>query len=87
MSEFWQRLKQRKLVQWAVAYLAGAWALLQVFDLAADSYEWLVLIMRLAFALIALGFVVALLLALGGGFLWRYAQSPMGGTGSEQTRF
>lgn len=30
MSDFWQRLKQRKLVQWAVAYLAASWELLQL---------------------------------------------------------
>ncbi len=98
MSDLWKRLKQRKIVQWAVAYLAGAWALLQVLDLAADSYDWPSVIMRVAFAMIALGFVVTLVLAwyhgergeqkvtsiellilaavlaVGGGLLWRYAQ-------------
>jgi TolB-like protein len=98
MTDLWQRLGQRKLVQWAIAYLAGAWVLLQVLGLAAESYEWPTAIMRLAFILMALGFIVALvlawyhgergaqrvsgpellilalLLALGGGFLWRYAQ-------------
>jgi hypothetical protein len=29
MNEFFQRLKQRKLVQWAIAYVAAAVALLQ----------------------------------------------------------
>jgi hypothetical protein len=38
MTALWQRLKQRKLVQWALAYVAGAWALLQMLDLAAESY-------------------------------------------------
>lgn len=98
MTNLWQRLKQRKLVQWAVAYLAGAWALLQVLDLAADSYDWPSVVIRVAFALVALGFVVTLVLAwyhgergeqkvtsvelmilaavlaVGGGLLWRYAQ-------------
>jgi TolB-like protein/Tfp pilus assembly protein PilF len=63
MSEFLQRLKERKLVQWAVAYLAGAWALLQVLDLAANGYGWPLAVIRIAFAVIALGFVVTLLLA------------------------
>ncbi|MGB0133430.1 tetratricopeptide repeat protein [Dokdonella sp.] len=63
MTDFWQRLQQRKLVQWAMAYLAAAWVLLQVLDLAADSYEWPTLIMRIAFGLIALGFLVTLVLA------------------------
>jgi hypothetical protein len=40
MSDFLQRLKTRKLVQWAVAYGAFAFALIQVVDVASDSYEW-----------------------------------------------
>jgi TolB-like protein/predicted Zn-dependent protease len=63
MSDFWERLKQRKLVQWALAYLAAAWALLQVLEMAADSYGWPVLVMRLALGAATLGFAVALLLA------------------------
>jgi TolB-like protein/Tfp pilus assembly protein PilF len=94
------RLKQRKLVQWALAYLAGAWVLLQVLGLAVDSYHWPDEVMRLAFAVLALGLAVALvlawyhgergeqkvtgpelvlialLLAVGGGLLWRYARAP-----------
>jgi TolB-like protein len=99
MSELWQRLKQRKLVQWAVAYLAASWGLLQILDLAASNYGWPTLVVRLAFGVIALGFVITLLLAwyhgergvqkvsgtellliavvcaVGGGLLWRYAQT------------
>jgi hypothetical protein len=62
MSDLWQSLGQRKLVQWAIAYLASAWILLQVLGLAAQSYEWPTAIMRMAFILMALGFVVALVL-------------------------
>lgn len=40
MAEFLAHLRQRKLVQWAIAYLAGAWVLLQVLDMAAGSYGW-----------------------------------------------
>ena len=63
MTDLWQRLKQRKLVQWAVAYLAASWGLLQILDLAADNYGWPTLVVRLAFGVIALGFVVTLVLA------------------------
>jgi hypothetical protein len=31
-SSLLQRLKERKLVQWALAYLAGAWVLFEVSD-------------------------------------------------------
>ena len=99
MTEFIARLKQRKLVQWALAYLAAAWVSLQVLSLAADSYDWPHGFMRMAFAAITLGFVVALvlawyhgergaqrvtgtellilalLLAIGGGLLWRFGRT------------
>lgn len=58
-----EKLKQRKMVQWSVAYLAGAWVLLQVLDLASNSYELPTVIMRLAFSIIAIGFFVTLVLA------------------------
>ena len=100
MSDFWERLKQRKLVQWALAYLAGAWVSLQALGLAVDSYHWPDAVMRLAFAVLALGLavalvlawyhgergeqkvsgtellIIALVLAVGGGLLWRYAWTP-----------
>ena len=63
MGDFLQRLKQRKLVQWALAYLAGAWVLLQVLGLAVDSYGWSRAVMQSAFGLTALGFLIALILA------------------------
>ncbi len=34
MTDLWQRLKTRKLVQWALAYIAFAFALLQGVDTA-----------------------------------------------------
>ena len=40
MTEFIARLKQRKLVQWALAYLAAGWVSLQVLSLAADSHSY-----------------------------------------------
>ncbi len=99
MTEFIARLKQRKLVQWALAYLAAGWIALQALGLAVDSYDWPHRVMQVAFAVMALGFVIALvlawyhgergaqrvsgtelvilalLLALGGGLLWRFARN------------
>jgi TolB-like protein len=63
MSDFLQRLKARKLVQWTLAYIAAAFALIQVIDVASDSYEWPHLVMHLVFGVLALGFVVTLVLA------------------------
>ena len=36
----WNTLRRRKLVQWALAYLAGAWVLLQFLDIMAGIYDW-----------------------------------------------
>jgi TolB-like protein len=98
MTDLWQRLKQRKLVQWALAYVAFAFALIQVADVIAGSYGWPHGVMHLLFGLLVLGFVVtlllawyhgeqgrqrasgtellliALVLAVGGGLLWRFAR-------------
>ena len=40
MTEFFQRLKQRKLVQWSVAYVAASFALLQGVDIVAQRFDW-----------------------------------------------
>jgi hypothetical protein len=37
MISFWQQLRTRKIVQWALAYLAGAWLVLQLLSLLAQS--------------------------------------------------
>jgi serine/threonine-protein kinase len=63
MIGLWQRLKQRKLVQWSLAYIAFAFALIQVIDVVADSYDWPHLVMHLIFGVLTLGFIVTLVLA------------------------
>ena len=105
MNEFLQRLKQRKLVQWGVAYIAAAFALLQGIDIVAQQFGWpegvrrgitLALIVGFFVALVLAWYhgergvqrmtgtellILALLLALGGGFLWRFASSSHGRIG------
>ncbi len=97
MNEFLQRLKQRKLVQWTVAYVAAAFALLQGVDIVAQRFGWPEQTMRLVIVVLSVGLfitlvlawyhgergaqrvtgtellILALLLAIGGGFLWRFA--------------
>jgi TolB-like protein len=63
VNDLLQRLKQRKLVQWAIAYIAGSFALIQVLDVVSDSYAWPRSVMHIVFGLLALGFVVVLVLA------------------------
>jgi adenylate cyclase len=90
-------LRQRKMVQWLLAYLAGAWVLLQVADMVGAQFGWPAGLMRGFTIAAAVGvFVVlllawyhgergaqrvsstellllALLLAIGGGLLWKFA--------------
>jgi TolB-like protein/Tfp pilus assembly protein PilF len=63
VNEFFARLKQRKLVQWALAYIAAAFALIQVVDVIADSYGWPPVVMHFVFGVLVVGFIVALVLA------------------------
>jgi TolB-like protein/Tfp pilus assembly protein PilF len=97
MKEFFQRLKERKLVQWTVAYVAAAFALLQGIDIVAQRFGWAEQTMRLVIIALSVGLfvtlvlawyhgergaqrvngiellILALILALGGGFLWHFA--------------
>src|SRR6478752_7510304 len=63
MNEFLQRLKQRKLVQWAIAYIAAAFALLQGIDIIAQQFGWPEGLRRGITLALVIGFFVALLLA------------------------
>ena len=97
MNGFFQRLKQRKLVQWALAYGAAAFALLQGADIVAHRFAWPEPTMRLLIIALTIGLcltlvlawfhgergaqhvtatellILALILAVGGGLLWRFA--------------
>jgi TolB-like protein/Flp pilus assembly protein TadD len=100
VSDFWLQLRQRKLVQWAVAYIAVAFALLQGVDIVAQQFGWPEGVRRGITLALVVGFFVTLILAwyhgergeqrvtgiellilaavlaVGGGFLWRYARAP-----------
>ena len=104
MNDLWQRLKQRKLVQWALAYVAAAFALLQGIDIVAQRFGWPDAVERWLIIAIAVGFfvalvlawyhgergaqrasgtellILALLLAIGGGALWRFGKVPQAAT-------
>ena len=58
-----ERIKERKLVQWALAYLAAAWLVLQVLDLLGDAFGWPADVHQIAIVLLAVGFLAALVLA------------------------
>jgi serine/threonine-protein kinase len=100
MTGLLDRLKQRKVVQWALAYAAAAFALLQGADIIAQQFGWTDGVRRGITIALLIGFfvtlvlawyhgergaqrvsgaellILALLLAIGGGVLWRVAQAP-----------
>src|SRR3954471_11760567 len=63
MNEFLQRLKQRKLVQWTLAYVAAAFALLQGIDIVAQRFGWPEQAMRFVIVALSIGLFVTLVLA------------------------
>ncbi|MDE2084985.1 MAG: protein kinase [Xanthomonadaceae bacterium] len=99
-TPFLQRLRNRKIVQWALAYLAAAFALLQGLDIVGQQFGWADGVRRGITVALAIGFfvavvlawyhgergaqrvtgtellILALLLAVGGGVLWRIAPGP-----------
>ncbi|HEY8229109.1 MAG TPA: tetratricopeptide repeat protein [Rhodanobacteraceae bacterium] len=60
---FLARLKQRKLVQWTIAYVAFAFALIQVLDVIAQRFGWPDRLERILILALAVGFLVVIVLA------------------------
>ena len=104
MHEFFRRLKQRKLVQWTLGYVAAAFAVLQGIDIVAQRFGWPEQTMRFVIIALSVGLfvtlvlawyhgergaqrvtgtellILALLLAIGGGLLWRFVSIARGPT-------
>ena len=59
----WTKLRRRKVVQWGIAYLAGAWALLQGIGFAADAFAWPSAIKQVALLLLLIGLPIVVVLA------------------------
>ena len=102
MSDLLQRLRERKLVQWALAYIAAAFALIQVLDVIGQQFGWPDAARRGVTLALGVGFlvmlvlawyhgergaqkasngeilIVALLLVIGGGLVWRMAPRNAG---------
>ena len=62
-SSLFQRLKERKLVQWTLAYLAGAWVLVESSNLVVERFHWPEVIGQAIIILAAMGFLIILVLA------------------------
>jgi TolB-like protein/Flp pilus assembly protein TadD len=63
MLSYLQRLKQRKIVQWVIAYAAAAWLSLEVFDLVAEQFFWPAWIRQAATILVLFGLIITIVLA------------------------
>jgi hypothetical protein len=63
MSSFLQRLKERKLFQWALAYLAGAWLVLQLVEVLGQIFQWSLALQQGITVTLAIGFFLTLVLA------------------------
>ena len=59
----WTKLRRRKVVQWGLAYAAGAWALLQGLEYVSGLYDWPRQFQQIALLLLLIGLPVALVLA------------------------
>jgi TolB-like protein/Flp pilus assembly protein TadD len=59
----WDRLRRRKVVQWSVAYVAAAWALLQGLEFLAGIYDWPTAFLRVVTLVLAVGLPIVLTLA------------------------
>ncbi|MGQ0814843.1 MAG: TPR end-of-group domain-containing protein [Gemmatimonadota bacterium] len=57
------QIRQRKIFRWAVAYLAGAWLLLQLINLLSDAFGWPALVQRYGIVVLAAGFLAAIVVA------------------------
>ena len=110
MDGFFGRLKERKLVQWGLAYAAAAFALLQGVDIVAQRFGWPESIERGLIVVLAVGLfvtivlawfhgerraqrvtgtellILALLLAIGGGLLWRMSKVPQNAAATDSAK-
>jgi TolB-like protein len=63
MGDFFQRLRERKLVQWALAYVAASFALIQVLDIVAQRFGWPEQTVRFVIVAMCVGFFATLVIA------------------------
>jgi len=59
----WARLSSRKVVQWGLAYAAGAWGLLQGIGFVADAFNWPDATKQVATLVLLIGLPIVLVLA------------------------
>lgn len=63
MSSIWSQLRERKFAEWIIAYLAGAWLLLQVADFLRENFDWSPVFVRVLTVILGFGFLAVLVIA------------------------
>jgi TolB-like protein len=63
LSQLWQRIREHKIIQWGVGYLAAALALTHSEDLVAHAFDWPEFVGRALIVVLGLGLPLALVLA------------------------
>jgi TolB-like protein/tetratricopeptide (TPR) repeat protein len=62
-DSYWQKLRRRKVVQWGIAYAAGAWGFLQGLEYVSDTFGWPAQYQQFATIGLALGLPIVLVIA------------------------
>ncbi len=62
-ANVWERLRRRKVVQWGIAYVAGAWGFLQGLEYVSDAFTWPDQLRQVALLTLLIGLPVVLVLA------------------------
>ena len=62
-ESWWDSLRRRKVVQWGLLYVAGAWGFLQGFEFLSDTYGWPRQLQQLATLALIVGLPIVLVLA------------------------
>ena len=62
-ESWWDALRRRKVAQWGILYVAGAWSFLQGFEFLSDTYGWPLQLQRLATLALLIGLPIVLVVA------------------------
>ncbi len=62
-GQVWERIKEHKVIQWAIAYLGAALAIGEAQDLLANAFEWPTFARRAVVLTLAVGFPIAVTVA------------------------
>jgi len=62
-ENLWTRVRHRKVVQWALAYAAGAWALLQGLEYITNTFHWPEQFQQFSTLVLLIGLPIAVVIA------------------------